>query len=136
MSARVTVRWMALVAALVAAFIGGIYAMDARNGHVRADDQGDGIIVVHLPDGTQYVADLYPAWDGICPAFTTANDTLTGCVDLYPACVSEDGSGGTLPCRWDATTRGNGTGESFVVYPDGTTVYDDGTVTAIGEVAP
>lgn len=28
-------------------------------------------------------------------------------------CKYEDGSGSTLPCYWDATTRGNGVGVSF-----------------------
>lgn len=31
-----------------------------------------------------------------------------------PACAEEDGSG-TLPCRWDASVRGNGIGVSFTV---------------------
>lgn len=37
-----------------------------------------------------------------------------------PACQYEDGPG---PCYWDAKTRGNGTGRSFVIDSDGTVVY-------------
>lgn len=32
-----------------------------------------------------------------------------------PPCVYEDGSGGPLPCYWDATTMGNRVGLSFWV---------------------
>lgn len=34
---------------------------------------------------------------------------------LLPACAEEDGSGGAIPCYWDATTRGNRVGTSYVV---------------------
>lgn len=35
----------------------------------------------------------------------------------YAACTEEDGSapGQAFPCAWDATTRGNGQGESYVL---------------------
>jgi hypothetical protein len=55
-----------------------------------------------------------------------------------PPCATEDGSGGPLPCYWNAGTAGNGIGESFTVHPDGPTttngtpvtyVYDNGTIT-------
>ena len=36
-----------------------------------------------------------------------------------PACVNEDGSGGPMPCVWDAEKRGNGEGQSVIVYSDG-----------------
>jgi hypothetical protein len=36
------------------------------------------------------------------------------------ACVSEDSPG---PCYWDADTRGNGRGTSFVVTEDDTVIY-------------
>lgn len=45
-------------------------------------------------------------------------------VTSLPACLYEDGSGGSLPCHWDAAVQGNGTGESFVVNADGTLTYD------------
>lgn len=35
-----------------------------------------------------------------------------------PPCDSDDGSG-PRPCRWDAATQGNGTGESFTIDADG-----------------
>lgn len=38
----------------------------------------------------------------------------------YPPCVTEDSPG---PCYWDAPTRGNGIGQSFIVTPDQTVIY-------------
>lgn len=35
-----------------------------------------------------------------------------------PPCVYEDGSGGPIPCYWDARTRGNGIGESYAVWTE------------------
>jgi hypothetical protein len=37
-------------------------------------------------------------------------------------CASDDGPG---PCVWDARSRGNGQGRSFVMYRDGSVVYLD-----------
>lgn len=34
---------------------------------------------------------------------------------VLPPCVNEDGSGGPVPCLWNARTMGNGQGRSFVV---------------------
>lgn len=41
-------------------------------------------------------------------------------VENLPLCVTEDAPG---PCYWDADTRGNGEGMSFVVWPDGSVSY-------------
>lgn len=58
-------------------------------------------------------------------------------------CGSEDGSGGPLPCRWDARMRGDHRGSSFTVLPDGDPVdgmrrvlyrYDSG-LTAHGQIS-
>lgn len=38
----------------------------------------------------------------------------------YEPCVEEDD---VDPCYWDASTRGNGQGKSFIVTPSGRTVY-------------
>lgn len=38
-------------------------------------------------------------------------------------CVNEDGSGGRLPCYWDAKTRGNGTGRSYWIDRAGNVHY-------------
>lgn len=32
-----------------------------------------------------------------------------------PPCVYEDGSGGPVPCYWDASERGNGIGQDVIV---------------------
>jgi hypothetical protein len=40
--------------------------------------------------------------------------------DMPPPCPTEDSVG----CTWDAQTQGNGRGDSFIVLPDGTVVYD------------
>jgi hypothetical protein len=37
-------------------------------------------------------------------------------------CASDDGPG---PCVWDASSRGNGQGRSFVMYWDGSVMYLD-----------
>jgi hypothetical protein len=34
-------------------------------------------------------------------------------------CAWEDGSGSSLPCYWDGSTRGNRIGRSYTVWPDG-----------------
>jgi hypothetical protein len=39
-----------------------------------------------------------------------------------PACHNEDG-GGSLPCLWDGTTRGNGKGRTFIMNADLTITY-------------
>lgn len=38
-------------------------------------------------------------------------------------CVHEDGSGGPLPCLWDASERGNGIGRSFWIGRNGKVHY-------------
>ena len=38
---------------------------------------------------------------------------------IIPPCAWEDGSGGVLPCRWDAGYMGNATGRDVVWYPIG-----------------
>lgn len=45
-----------------------------------------------------------------------------------PPCASEDGSGGPIPCRWDASEAGNGIGRSFTIIDAHTWVYDNGEV--------
>jgi hypothetical protein len=56
---------------------------------------------------------------------------LLACSPALPACAVEDASSGPIPCRWDASTSGNGVGHSFTVTRNtaGQTVftYDDGT---------
>lgn len=49
-------------------------------------------------------------------------------VPALQACANEDGSGSTLPCRWDATKQGNGKGTSFIITRPGHFIYDDGHV--------
>lgn len=56
-----------------------------------------------------------------------------------PPCEYEDGSGGPLPCYWDAKQSGNGEGVSYWILSDETTFYDepgliDGYVTPDEEV--
>ena len=41
-----------------------------------------------------------------------------------PYCANEDGSGGPIPCRWDASVLGNGMGDSFTITSPGVFVYD------------
>lgn len=36
----------------------------------------------------------------------------------FPPCAYEDGSGGPIPCYWDASTRGNGVGRSYIVWTE------------------
>lgn len=71
-------------------------------------------------------------------ALTTPADATPATAPITTPCAYEDGSGGPLPCRWDAGTAGNGIGESFTVHPGGPTttngtpvtyVYDNGTIT-------
>lgn len=40
-------------------------------------------------------------------------------------CLAEDAStpGQAFPCRWEASQQGNGSGESFTVWPDGSFDY-------------
>jgi hypothetical protein len=63
----------------------------------------------------------------ILAALALALAALTGCTTDddtwtrgYPPCAQEDSPG---PCYWDAQERGNGTGHSFVVHPDGVYEY-------------
>lgn len=42
---------------------------------------------------------------------------------LLPPCVHEDGSGGPLPCIWQADRSGNEFGESFIISDGGVTFY-------------
>lgn len=41
----------------------------------------------------------------------------------YPPCVTEDQT--SPACYWDADTRSNGQGHSFLVHEDGTVEYTD-----------
>lgn len=60
--------------------------------------------------------------------------TLAGCgtvptmgtpAPAYVACVEEDGSGTqSFPCMWDASSRGNGQGESYVLTMPACTPYE------------
>ena len=52
------------------------------------------------------------------PAPTPAPYTTT--LTPYTACISEDSPG---PCYWDAATRGNRTGNSFIVNADQSVTY-------------
>ena len=58
-----------------------------------------------------------------------ATDHTPDAAPQVPPCATEDAAG---PCHWDATTQGNGRGQSFTVLTDGTTVttgtLPDGTV--------
>lgn len=49
--------------------------------------------------------------------------SVAACSPPLPPCASDDGSG-PRPCRWDATTQGNGRGTSFTVTEDGEVVLD------------
>jgi hypothetical protein len=54
---------------------------------------------------------------------TLALLTLTACtpaVHTLPPCQTEDQ---TTACYWDATTHGNGLGQSFIVTDSGTVVF-------------
>lgn len=51
------------------------------------------------------------------------NDAATP--DTLPPCANEDGSGGSLPCHWDASKQGNGIGRSFAIWGDESITYDD-----------
>lgn len=63
--------------------------------------------------------------------------------EVEPPCEYEDGSGQRL-CRWNASTSGNGVGESFTMRwtgpgpDDRSYIYNDGRVecTAEGELIP
>lgn len=46
----------------------------------------------------------------------TAPDASARAVDALPPCEAEDASYGPLPCQWDAHSRGNGQGDSFVAH--------------------
>jgi hypothetical protein len=69
------------------------------------------------------------------PSFTYGRDGIVAQlahVNVLPGCATEDG-GPVLPCRWDARTMGDGTGESFAMIPVGPTrvaiVRDNGVTT-------
>lgn len=55
----------------------------------------------------------------LSPATTSVEFTAAN----LPACVEEDGSGGPIPCYWDASTRGNGQGTSLVFLGDNAWIY-------------
>jgi hypothetical protein len=40
-------------------------------------------------------------------------------------CTEEDGSapGQAFPCRWDADVQGNGKGQTYLIFEDGTYEY-------------
>ena len=59
--------------------------------------------------------------DGSCvpPTFFQTPATLVAPLGLMP-CADEDGPG---PCYWDASTRGNGIGSSFLIDQHGMTWY-------------
>jgi hypothetical protein len=48
------------------------------------------------------------------PQTTPGHATLP----TLPPCATEDAYAGPVPCLWDAATRGNGIGRSFVLTPD------------------
>lgn len=60
------------------------------------------------------------------PVVQVIDDAATP--DPLPPCASEDGSGGPIPCRWDASKEGNGIGTSFTILDEHTWIYDDGTI--------
>jgi hypothetical protein len=94
-------------------------------------DNGNGIERIHKL-GTQYddvqhainryysqqYADTTPTTQH---ATTTPTPTTTTWHDGYQPCTEEDGSG-QASCYWDATTRGNHEGRSYIIK-DGQTHY-------------
>lgn len=61
----------------------------------------------------------------VAAAMAVATTPETATPEL-PACVNEDGSGGPMPCVWDAERRGNGEGQSVIVYGDGIVSIGEG----------
>ena len=51
---------------------------------------------------------------------TLSIDTLAA---MLPACEHEDTVPDDYACLWDATTRGNGEGASFIALADGSVIY-------------
>ena len=48
------------------------------------------------------------------PQTIPAQDTAVSASEL-PPCAYEDGSASAIPCHWDASAYGNGTGTSVVI---------------------
>ena len=61
---------------------------------------------------------IVPSWDAIrddCERLGPDAAYVANVGPTLPPCVWEDGSGGPLPCFWDAANRGNGLGASYIV---------------------
>lgn len=59
-----------------------------------------------------------PTWEDAVDRVVAQHQQAPTSAPTSPAhCRQEDGSGSPLPCRWDATTDGAGTGRSYWVLP-------------------
>jgi hypothetical protein len=61
---------------------------------------------------------------GTHTATATATATAQPVHPIVP-CTEEDGSapGQAFPCRWDADVQGNGKGQTYLIFEDGTYEY-------------
>lgn len=78
------------------------------------------LALVVAPKPTPHVEPTKPALtcysnESACDLINPTNETVR-----YDPCETEDQS---TPCYWDASTRGNGQGRSFIVTTTGRTVY-------------
>jgi len=79
--------------------------------------------LVIAPKPAADVSHIVPANETLtCYSNESACDLInpTDTTMQYYPCVEEDD---TTPCYWDAKTRGNGQGKSFIVTESGKTVY-------------
>lgn len=65
------------------------------------------------------------AWLAINAAVTPAPTTAPSPADVTTlnACTSDGPSLSEAPCYWNATSRGNGLGDSFILNEDGSITY-------------
>src|SRR5690606_31028073 len=104
--------------------------MEDRTGHVRTwnlhigdmmngrTDERPGVAIAVVLGGVLAVmaAGAVAVLVAAAMAGAAASDSATS---ELPACANAGGSGGPMPCVWDAEKRGNGEGQSVIVYSDG-----------------
>ena len=73
-----------------------------------------GVIVAEAANGPEVAAVTWPDLAADCIALGSDAAYVRHVGPTLPPCVFEDGSGGPMPCYWDAATRGNGLGASYI----------------------
>jgi len=83
--------------------------------HIANTLSAAGVEVAEAVNGPEVAAVTWPDLAADCIALGSDAAYVRHVGPTLPPCVWEDGSGGPLPCFWDAAHRGNGLGASYIV---------------------